>query len=88
MRRKTTPPDRYTVSEAIRRGERASALMNDPVFREAVDRAAERFYELWLSSTVPADREAAWAKTHALGAIEDELRAIIADGEVAEHGVE
>ena len=88
MSRWTTPTDRYNDGEAIRRGQAASAIMDSPIFREAIERAAERFYEMWLGSEKVEDREAAWAKSHALSAIEDELRGIIADGEVAASEIE
>ncbi len=83
MRRRAALPDEHSLGEAIRRGEQASAIMDSPIFREAVERAAENLYEFWLSSNKIEDREAAWSKTHALEAVENELRGIVSDGEVA-----
>lgn len=86
--RKTKPLDRYNVSEAIRRGREAAAIMESAIFQEVLDRARERFYEHWLASQEQVDQYAAWAKTHALEAVEGELRAIVADGEVAARSVD
>ncbi len=83
MRRRAALPDEHSLGEVIRRGEQASAIMDSPVYREAVERAAENLYDQWLGAKEIADREAAWSKTHALEAIENELRGIVSDGEVA-----
>jgi DNA gyrase inhibitor GyrI len=88
MQSKTTLPDEYTVAEAIERGHRAYAVLNDSIFQESVARAELRFYDGWLAASKPEDREAYWAKTHALAAVQDELRNIVADGEVAASRVE
>ncbi len=79
----TTLPDEYTVAEAIERGHQAHAVLGDPIFQESMIRARQCFYDGWLAAKTPEDREAFWAKTHALAAVEDELRTIEANGEVA-----
>jgi len=76
-------PETYTDDEAIRRGARAHAILGDEIFKEAVELAGQSFYDEWLHAKTPQVREAMWAKTLALGAVEDSLRSIMADGEVA-----
>ena len=73
----------YTGEQEVLRGRRAAVILGDEVYQDAVELARRAFYEQWLASSKPADREACWAKTHALEAIETELRGIVSDGEVA-----
>lgn len=73
----------FTDDEVISRGLRAASILDDDIYQEAIEGARETFYEEWLASSQVAAREAAWAKTHGLEAIERELRGIISDGEVA-----
>lgn len=73
----------YTNDQEVLRGQRAAMILGDEVYQDAMELTRRTFYEQWLASSDPSDREAWWAKTHALEAIETELRGIISDGEVA-----
>jgi hypothetical protein len=73
----------FSADETIRRGQHASQILGDEVFKDAVEFARESFYEDWLATSDERDQYAAWAKTHGLEAVEKELRGIISDGEVA-----
>lgn len=79
-------PER-TVQQDIERGRQAARMLDDAVFNGAVEDARQRFYEEWLSAGTPADREAAWAKTHALNAVGDSLRRTVSEGDFAEEAL-
>jgi hypothetical protein len=72
-----------TGDEALRFGERAQTLLSDPVMQLAFDRTELKTLRTWKNATSPAEREKAWAMTHALEELRRELRIIADDGEHA-----
>ena len=52
---------------------RARQLLEDPVLTEAHEASADTFHTEWLEANNVEDREAAWAKTHALGEVLGQL---------------
>lgn len=73
----------YTNEEKVRRGQRAEAILADEVFDSAIEQARFSFYEEWIGTSDEREQYAAWAKTHGLEVIVQELRVIISEGEVA-----
>ncbi len=67
-------------------GQHANALLDDPAFKEAVTRLERDIIEAWRAS--PSDqaemREWLYLRLSALGAVREELRLIMARGEIAE----
>lgn len=71
--------------EAIDKGNRARQLLEDPVFKEALENAELRFTHSWKHST-PEDtqgRENMYFALQALGTVAQELRIISDNGTVA-----
>lgn len=72
-----------TTEQIIARGERASKIIGDEVFVDAVQQADALFTQEWKSATDTARREAAWAKSAALDEVVRVLRSIMDNGKVA-----
>ena len=72
-----------TPEQRIERGRRASEMLRDEVLLEAFDAAKAQFVEEWLASPETERQRAAWAKYHAVDAVQDDLRRIVADGQIA-----
>ncbi len=48
---------------------RARQLLEDPVLTESLEAARESFFDEWMAAGKVEDREAAWAKVHALAEV-------------------
>lgn len=68
---------------AVRRGRRAQEILNEEVLKEAFAACEEKYRLEWLSTADERKQYAAWAKTHALEEVQQELRRIVNRGEYA-----
>lgn len=62
------------------KGRRALALLEDPVFEEAIDMARDSFIEEWRNGDTVKEREAAHAKDAALDDVLRQLRVLAQRG--------
>ncbi|HUV66468.1 MAG TPA: hypothetical protein VMW24_21440 [Sedimentisphaerales bacterium] len=71
-----------TNAEKIRRGEQAAWLLEQPVFREAMDRCAIFCQACWAATTPddPVSREIAYHQFRSIGQIESMLNNFVTDG--------
>lgn len=81
-------PDTITVDEAVRKGNTARRLLNDPVMVEAFAAADASFVKEWREATNPSDREKAHDKQAALVEVKRALERILSDGEMAKSEAE
>lgn len=65
-------------------GKHAEHLVADEVFQRALEMAREEATKEWLESEEREAQFAAWAKHHAISAVEKQLRRIISDGQHAQ----
>jgi hypothetical protein len=71
--------------EAIRRGKRAEALINDPMLQDAFKTLLEGYQQAWRDSA-PRDtegRERLYTAVHIVGKVNDHLRLAADNGKVA-----
>lgn len=76
-----SPRQDITDEDRVHRHRRANAILNDPLFREAFDRAEEEFIQKWKLADTTQERELMWTKVHALREVERYLRTTFAQGE-------
>jgi hypothetical protein len=69
-------------SEDVLRGQRAAAILDADVFKDALQIAEEAIIMEWRGATQPARREAIHAKLMALDEIVTQLRAIMDTGTI------
>lgn len=67
----------------IQAGERADAIIHDPVFASTVERLEKKYIDQWRMSTVASVREDCWALLRALTTLRGELEQVSSDGFVA-----
>lgn len=68
--------------ELAARGNRASQILSDPVFAQALADAERQFVQEWLAGSTTPTREAAHAKMHALQEVRNQLESYVADAVV------
>lgn len=71
--------------KAIDDGRRATEILNDDVFKQAVANARQKIIETWEAATSAEAREKAHSKLAALSAVVAELGAQESTGQVAQH---
>lgn len=71
--------------ERIERGRRASAMLKDEVFQEAIESARQALITSFLDSPTFDEKKAlaAWATNKSLDVIEEDLRRTESDGQFA-----
>lgn len=79
----TRPEGSEGPLDVLERAERASALLADPVLKEAFERARQAAIEDWIGGETTHDREEAWHRVHALAEARRMLRVMLDDGEHA-----
>lgn len=72
------------AQEAIEAGRRVVAFLADPAVKGAMDTLSGKVIREWTLATTPETREAAWHSYNAVLRLEQELRAIVGRGQVAE----
>lgn len=87
---KFNEPRSRTPEQALNRGRKAQAILEEEVFREAVEDAEISLILSWLDTEPDetAEREAQWAAMHALDELLRTLRGYVGDGEVARQRLE
>jgi hypothetical protein len=75
------------LQAAINRGQRAKALLDDPLLQEAFKTLEDQCVSAW--KTWPAadsdGRERLWLAVNVLGKVRDQLGRVMADGTLAQH---
>ena len=64
------------TEEDIRKGRRAQQILDDPVFREALEMADEQIIEEWREAETTEEREHRHAQQKALPIIKRQLRVL------------
>lgn len=80
-----TDPSVDTLAEAIRRGQAADRIFNDPLMVEAFEMVANDITNRWAASD-PADvagRERLYHELQVVHAVRDRLRSVVATGQLA-----
>lgn len=70
--------------EAVRRGQRAKALLEDPILAGAFEGMEAQIIEAWKASLDPVERELLHHRCIALKALKSELEILVGRGEWAE----
>lgn len=70
--------------QEVRRGQRAQDLLTDEVLGLAFKACEDKYRREWLSTDDERRQYAAWAKTHALEEVRQELHRIVNRGEYAQ----
>jgi hypothetical protein len=67
------------------KGERAREILENEVYKEAVNGASQRMKDEWAATADPLKRDALWHKLQAIEAVSMELRIIRDRGIVERH---
>jgi hypothetical protein len=68
----------------IEAGRQAARILNDEVFKSAIQQADDSYIEMWRHARTPGERERAHALQAALAAVISELEVIVGRGDVEE----
>ena len=70
------------AQDIINRGSRAAQILDDPVFKEAVDKLEAEIIDAWKTwkASDPDGRERLWLGMNALNRIVDQLRTYVVTG--------
>lgn len=82
-----TPEEMAKLDQAIVDGQRAKALVDDPLFARVVRALEEKHSREWRSAQTPEAREACWVKQSLLNEVVNEFRVLIGSGKLAEHAL-
>jgi hypothetical protein len=77
-----------TPEHLVRLGRDAEDILDRNVLYTAIEEAEINIMEQWKYAETVAEREAAWAKVHALDGVIEELRKIRSEGEYAKKVLE
>lgn len=76
------------LEKQIRDGQQLEAMQKEPVFQEALQRARDAAYQLFLKAETDDARRTAQARAFAVDALEEEMRVTIGRGISAKVEVE
>lgn len=76
--------------QVVDRARQAQAVLENPAFRDAIDKVKEQFFEQWCATAANAveERERLWAHIAVLGNVEAALRAAMGNGALAKVDLE
>jgi predicted metal-dependent hydrolase len=74
--------------EAIRRGHRAKALIEDDLLKETFATLEQTYIARWRDSADIADRETLWRAVRIVGDVRDELLNVLNNGKIAQAELE
>ena len=73
----------YTEEQIVERGNEAKAILDSPLFDEAIEEAVAHILRGWYNSVSTAERESAWGTVRGFEGVRSALRTFQSDGEHA-----
>lgn len=77
--------DTYVLETRIIHGDAVERFVNDPTIQSVFAEQKLLYFNEWVETESPEERERIWAKARALDDIDTQLRAVVASGQRAKH---
>lgn len=81
--RALSPEETALAAQAVRDGERAQAILNEPIFAAAVKQVKERLFRDWMEATEAEELRRLHAEARSIDHVCRELRTTIGSGQLA-----
>ena len=77
--------EQHTEQQEIVDARRVETFLADAAVKRALNKVRDQFYAEFLNAKTTDERTNAWAKSHALAAMTNELVTTMSNGKVAQH---